>query len=45
MKVSESLLSEAAEIVESVNEEVVSAMAGCGCSGCGLGCSGTVGMD
>lgn len=45
MKVSDSLLVKAANIVENVNGEVVSAMAGCGCSGCGIGCSGTVGMD
>jgi len=45
MKVSDSLLMEATEIVKDVNEEIISTMPGCGCSGCGLGCSGTVGMD
>lgn len=45
MKVSETLLEEATYVVEEVNEEITSVMAGCGCSGCGLGCSGTVGMD
>lgn len=45
MKVSESLLVEAADIVKNVNDEIISAIPGCGCSGCGFGCSGTVGMD
>ena len=45
MNVSETLLGEAIYVVEEGNEEITSVMAGCGCSGCGLGCSGTVGMD
>lgn len=45
MDVSDSLLEEAAIVVENVSEELISIMAGCGCFACGLGCSGTVGMD
>lgn len=48
MKVSESLLEQATVLVENQEssiEDVLDVMPGCGCSGCGLGCSGTVGMD
>lgn len=48
MKVSDSLLEQAIELVEnqdSLVENLLEVMPGCGCSGCGLGCSGTVGMD
>jgi len=45
MKVSETLLAEAAEVVEHVSVEIVEGVYACGCFGCGLGCAGTVGMD
>lgn len=48
MKVSDSLLEQATELVENQEvliEDLLDVMPGCGCSGCGLGCSGTVGMD
>ena len=48
MKVSDSLLAQANSFVESkviCIDNTISTMPGCGCFGCGLGCSGTVGMD
>ncbi|MDH6305893.1 hypothetical protein M2459_003103 [Parabacteroides sp. PF5-5] len=44
MKVSELLLEEATLLVENTNNNLVAEMAACGCFGCGMGCSGTVGM-
>jgi hypothetical protein len=44
MKVSELLLKEAAMLVKNADSSLVSEIVACGCFGCGMGCSGTVGM-
>ncbi|MDR1274060.1 MAG: hypothetical protein LBK12_05880 [Odoribacteraceae bacterium] len=46
MKVSDALLLEATALVQSKDlSEQMQRVVACGCFGCGLGCSGTVGMD
>lgn len=45
MNVTKEILEEAIGLVDGFESTIDLANASCGCFGCGLGCSGTVGMD
>lgn len=45
MSVKRETLNKAREIVAGFTPSPTVSLASCGCSGCGFGCSGTVGMD
>lgn len=45
MKVTKKILAEAMALVDGFEATAVLSNSACGCFGCGMGCSGTVGMD